>query len=237
MSSKQSRSRSTSGALRSSRQTGGKGLGIKQYSLIIGIVVVAVVIVSAFAILGQGNTQRPPFDPGQISQDKSVGPPDAPVVVVEYADFQCPFCKQFATGAEVQLRQDYVDTGRVRYVFRHMAFIGPESMWAAQATECANEQERFWDYHDKLFEEQGGENQGVFSQDNLKRFAADLGLNTEQFNQCLDSGKYQTKVQEDISEAQRLGVRSTPTLFVNGQLVNNGSNYQTLQGAIEAVLP
>jgi protein-disulfide isomerase len=158
------------------------------------------------------------------------------VVVVEYADFQCPYCKQFATGPELQLRREYVDSGKARFAFRHLAFIGPESLWAANAAECANEQNRFWDYHDKLFEEQKGENEGTFSRDNLKRFAAELGLNTQQFNQCVDSDKYQAKVQQDIDEAQRLGVRSTPTLFVNGQLIRNGSDYQVLQTAVETAL-
>lgn len=124
----------------------------------------------------------------------------------------------------------------MRFAFRHFAFIGDESRWAAEATECANEQGRFWDYYDKLFEEQTGENVGAFNQDNLKGFATDLELDTEQFNQCLDSGKYRAKVAQEVAEAQRLGVRSTPTLFVNGQLIRNGSDYQTLQAAIETAL-
>ena len=117
-----------------------------------------------------------------------------------------------------------------------MAFIGDESRWAAEASECANEQGRFWDYHDKLFAEQTGENVGTFSLDNLKRFAADLKLNAQQFNQCLDSGEYRDKVQQEVSEGQRLGVNSTPSLFVNGQLIRQGSDYQVLQTAIEAAL-
>lgn len=129
-----------------------------------------------------------------------------------------------------------MDKGQVRFVFRHLAFIGDESIWAAEASECANEQGHFWEYHDKLFAEQGGENEGTFSRDNLKRFAADLGLDTEQFNQCLDSDQYRAKVQQESAEAQRLGVRSTPTVFVNGQLIRDGSNYQVLQTAIEAAL-
>jgi protein-disulfide isomerase len=124
----------------------------------------------------------------------------------------------------------------VRFVFRHLAFIGDESRWAAEASECANEQGRFWDYYNRLFEEQTGENVGDFTPENLKRFAADLGLDTDQFNQCLDSGKYQAKVQQEGREAQQLGVRSTPTLFVNGQLIKNGSNYEVLQAAIESAL-
>lgn len=129
-----------------------------------------------------------------------------------------------------------MDTGQVRFAFRHFAFIGDESRWAAEAAECASEQGHFWDYYDKLFEEQAGENVGAFSRDNLKRVAADLGLDAEQFNQCLDSGKYQDKVQQETTEGQRLGVRGTPTLFVNGQLIRDGSNYQALQAAIEAAL-
>lgn len=210
--------------------------GLKHYGLLLGVVAVVVIAISAFVILGPGANQTPQASPGEVSLDKSVGAPDAPVVVVEYADFQCPYCKQFADGPERQLQQTYVDSGQVRFVFRQMAFIGDESLWAAEASECANEQGRFWDYHDKLFAEQGAENSGVFNPDNLKRFAAELDLDTQQFNQCLDSGKYRSKVQQEVAEGQRLGVRSTPTLFVNGQLVKNGSDYQVLQAAIEAAL-
>lgn len=87
-----------------------------------------------------------------------------------------------------------------------------------------------------LFAEQAGENVGAFRVDNLKRFAADLKLNTQQFNQCLDSGQYRDKVQQEVIEGQRQGVISTPTLFVNGQLIQHGSDYQVLQTAIESAL-
>jgi protein-disulfide isomerase len=217
-----------------SRSTGPQ-LGLKQYSLIIGIAALAVIVVAAFAILGGGGSAAT-AQPGEISQDKSIGSPNAPVVVVEYADFQCPYCKQFAVGPEQQLRKEYIDSGKVRFAFRHMAFIGTESVWAAEATECANEQNRFWDYQDKVYQAQGAENSGTFSQDNLKRFAADLKLDTQKFNECLDTNKYQAKIDQDMAEAQRLGVNSTPTLFVNGQLIRNGSDYQVLQAAVEAAL-
>lgn len=101
----------------------------------------------------------------------------------------------------------------------HMAFLGEESQWAAEASECAAEQDAFWQYHDKLTESHNGENQGAFAKDNLKAFAKDLGLNTEQFNQCLDSGKYTQKVQDETRAAQELGVQSTPSFFVNDWLV------------------
>jgi protein-disulfide isomerase len=124
----------------------------------------------------------------------------------------------------------------VRFAFRHFAFIGDESRWAAEAAECANEQDRFWDYYDKIFEEQAGENVGSFGRENLKRFADDLGLDTTQFNQCLDSGKYSAKVQQEIAQGRQAGVHSTPALLVNGRLIERGSDYQVLQAAIEAAL-
>lgn len=211
--------------------------GFKTYGLIMGAIALVVLAVSAMVILGQGRSSASSAstDLAKVSLDKSTGPADAPVVVVEYGDFQCPHCRQFAISTERRLKETYVDTGKVRFVFRHFAFIGDESRWAAEASECANEQGRFWDYHDKLFEEQNGENAGTFTQNNLKRFAADLGLDTEQFNQCLDSGKYRAKVQQETTEGQQLGVHGTPTVFVNGQLIRNGSSYQALQAAIEAI--
>ena len=220
--------------------------GTKSYGLLLGVIALAVIVVAAFAILGPKNNSTPTpaqpseitlINPDDISLDKSLGPADASIVVVEYADFQCPYCKQFAEGTEHQIKENYVDTGKIRFVFRHLAFIGAESLAAAQAAECANEQDRFWDYHDKLFAEQSGENSGAFSEENLKRFAGELELNTQQFNECLDSNKYQSKVQQEIAQAQRLGIRSTPSVFVNGQLIEKGSNYQALQTAIESALP
>jgi protein-disulfide isomerase len=124
----------------------------------------------------------------------------------------------------------------VRFSFRQFAFLGEESQWTAEATECASEQGRFWDYYDKVFEEQAGENVGAYSKDNLKRFAGDLGLDRGQFDQCLDSGKYAEKVRQETTQGQKAGVRGTPTLFVNGQLIEGGADYEILKSAIEAEL-
>jgi protein-disulfide isomerase len=212
-----------------------KSSGPRTFVLLAGVVVVAVVVVAVLVALNQGSDSSGP-ESDAVVLEKSLGAADAPVVVAEYADFQCPYCKEFALGPEQQLRKDYVDQGRVRLVFRHFPFIGNESTWASEASECANEQGRFWDYHDKLFEEQGGENQGAFSQDNLKRFAAELGLDTQKFNECLDSGKYESQVQAAFNEARRRGVNSTPTILVNGKVIQNGSSYPVLQAAIEAAL-
>jgi protein-disulfide isomerase len=128
----------------------------------------------------------------------------------------------------------YVDKGIVRFGYQHFAFLGQESQWAAQASECAADQGAFWPYHDYLYEHQAGENGGAFSQDNLKRFARELELDTDAFNTCLDSGKYSTTVGQETAYGQSLGVRGTPTFFVNGQLLVGAQPFEAFQKAIEA---
>ena len=117
-----------------------------------------------------------------------------------------------------------------------MAFLGEESGWAAEASECAADQDAFWEYHDKLFESQNGENQGAFNKDNLKAFAADLGLDTETFNECLDSGKHTQAVQEATQIAQSIGVSSTPAFLINGTPMLGAQPFESFQQVIDKAL-
>ena len=128
----------------------------------------------------------------------------------------------------------YVKTGIVRFGYQHMAFLGPESKSAAAASECADEQVKFWEYHDMLFASQSGENQGAFSTDNLKKFAADLKLDTAKFNACVDSGKYSTVVENDTAFVQSLGVTSTPAFLVNGQPLVGAQPFDAFQKIVES---
>ena len=118
----------------------------------------------------------------------------------------------------------------------HFPFLGDESRWAGAASECAAEQDKFWEYHDYLFENWNGENQGTFSQENLKRFAAELGLDTAAFDECLDSGRMEEVVQADYEFAQQLGVRATPTFAVNGKPVQGALPFDQFQTLIEQEL-
>lgn len=190
----------------------------------------------AFSFWPKDGLTTPPAPTAAVSLDKSIGDENAPVVVVEYGDFQCPACQYFFQTSVKQLKGEYVQTGKVRFVFRQFAFLGDESQWAAEASECANEQGSFWDYYDKLYQEQNGENVGMFSKDNLKKFAIDLRLDTAGFNQCLDSGRYTEKVQRETAEGQQAGVRGTPSVFVNGQYIERGINYPVLQSAVDTWL-
>ena len=172
-----------------------------------------------------------------IAQTKHFkGSPDAPVTILEFSDFQCPYCGRFFQSVEPQIDEQYIAKGKVRIGYIHFAFLGPESFAAAEASECAADQNAFWEYHDKLFNSQNGENRGAFSKDNLKQFAADLGLDTAIFNQCLDSGKYTEYVQSQVDMGQQIGVQSTPTFLVNGQAVVGAQPFETFQQAIESVL-
>lgn len=124
----------------------------------------------------------------------------------------------------------------MRFGYQHFAFLGPESQWAGEASECAADQDAFWEYHDKLFESQSGENRSAFDKENLKRFADELGLDTKAFDECLDSGKYTSIVQNETQAAQSLGVRSTPSFLINGKPVIGAQAFEVFKQAIEAEL-
>jgi len=164
------------------------------------------------------------------------GKDSAKVTIIEFADFQCPFCEKFFKDTESQIIKDYVDTGKAKFAFRHYAFLGQESTWAAEAAECANEQGKFWEYHDYLYNHQGQENSGAFNKDKLEGFAQSLGFNGDQFKTCLETDKYATKVKADLDEGQKAGVNGTPATFVNGQLVSGAQPYTNFKSLIDSEL-
>jgi protein-disulfide isomerase len=164
------------------------------------------------------------------------GDENAPVTIIEFADFQCPFCGKFAAETAAQIEQKYVKTGKVRFGYWHFAFLGQESIDAAEASECAADQDAFWKYHDLLFQRQNGENKGTFAKDNLKQFATELNLDAQAFNDCLDSGKYTQLVQQLTQTAQSIGVRSTPAFLVNGYAIIGAQPYSVFQQAIDQEL-
>jgi len=124
----------------------------------------------------------------------------------------------------------------VRFGYLNFAFLGDESQWSAEAAECAGDQNAFWDFHDYLFSHQNGENKGAFSKDNLKAFAADMGLDTDAFNTCLDKGKYTQLVKDQTSLGQQLGISSTPTFAINGQAIVGAQSFDTFKQKIDALL-
>ncbi|NPA90375.1 MAG: thioredoxin domain-containing protein [Chloroflexi bacterium] len=166
-------------------------------------------------------------------QGKTMGYPDAPVLVEDYSDFLCPHCREFAEGPEKKLIEEYVKPGKVRFVFRQFV-LSERSLPAANATECAREQNKFWEYHDYLYAHQLTD--APFPTAKLKAYAKELGLNTQQFNRCVDEGKYFDLVMKETSEGYQRGVRGTPTIFVDGKMIEYGMVWENLKAAIEKAL-
>jgi protein-disulfide isomerase len=160
------------------------------------------------------------------------GPEDAPVTIVEFSDFQCPYCARFVSQTYPQIKQNY--EGKIRFVFLNFplpATMHPNAQKAAEASECADDQGKFWEYHDLLFA-----NQSALDAASLKSYAAQLGLDTATFNQCLDGGEKTAEVQKDSQDARSYGVGGTPAFFINGRLVSGAQPFSVFQQAIDAAL-
>ena len=156
------------------------------------------------------------------------GDPLAPITLIEFGDFQCPNCGRFARETGPQIEASYVESGQVSMAFKHFTVVGPDSKIAAMASQCANEQGMFWEFHDTLYNNQGHENSGWAKKDNLKKIASDIGLDKQSFDSCLDSNKYQSLVDNDLNLAKQIEFTGTPSFLV---LKNDGSKPQALTGA------
>lgn len=167
-----------------------------------------------------------------------LGDPDAPVTFIIYSDFQCPYCRLFASDTEPKIIDDFVRTGQVQLEFREMPILGGpdltskdnESAMAAQGALCAAEQDKYLDFHDKLFANQQGENKGNFSEKRLKQFAGELDLDTDAFGTCLDSGRYIPALEQSKTEGQAAGVTATPMFMIENGNDSSGAIQMTDQG-------
>ncbi|MFH1956390.1 MAG: thioredoxin domain-containing protein [Patescibacteria group bacterium] len=177
------------------------------------------------------SNQAPAIQTFEITKENHIrGNFDSPITLVEFSDFECPFCERHYPTLN-KILNDY--KGKVRLAYKHFPLsFHPNGQKAAEASECADEQGKFWEYHDKLFENLSG----GYSLDNFKKWAKDLGLNSGKFNECLDSGKYAKKVQADFQEGTEKGVNGTPATFVNGQLVSGALPYDSFKQIIDSLL-
>lgn len=180
-----------------------------------------------------------------IDDDPVRGNQDAPITIVEFSDFQCPFCARFQIQTLPLILEQYVETGKVKFVYRDFPIQNshPNAMPAAAASECAHEQNKYWEYHDALFE-----NQGVWNKVDIasavtvfKEFAAELDLNQDQFNSCLDSGKYIEEINNDLKDGRDYGITGTPGFFIgneeNGFVKLNGAQpFEAFKNIIDSQL-
>ena len=175
-----------------------------------------------------------PTGPVDVSEDDDPvkGDEDAPVTIIEFSDFQCPFCKRFFDQTLPQIDDNYIKTGKVKFVYRDFPLsIHPEAQKSAEAAECSRDQGKFWEFHDKIFD-----NQASLSIANYKKWADDLGLDTDEFDDCLDSDKYASEVQKDFKDGSAAGVRGTPSFFINGNFIRGAQPYSAFEQIIEAEL-
>src|SRR3989338_487209 len=215
-----------------------------------GTILIAAIIISGSILYanrdksGVGNDNQAPQGQQRNKVDISIdnapvlGNPKAKVTIVEFADFRCPFCERFSNQTGSQIIKNYVDTGKARFVFKHFAFLGQQSVWAAEASECAKEQWKFWEYHNWLYQNQAPESDlAYYSKTNLTKYAGNIaGIDTVRFASCLNKCAYSKNVAKDLSQGQSAGVTGTPTVFINGVAIVGAQPYAVFKSAIEEAL-
>jgi protein-disulfide isomerase len=201
----------------------------------IGIIVIGALLVAAALIypnlkpVGEV-TSADSFERPMVT-DNAMGDPNAPIRIEEFSDYQCPFCARFSEETEWQIADSYVADGTVYFVYRSFGnFIGPESKAAAEAAYCAGDQNKYWEYHDILFANQTGENVGAYTTRRLQAFAEALSLDMDAFNDCLNSGKYSERADQDKIDGTAAGVTGTPAFLIT-YTVNGEEKQRFIAGA------
>ena len=143
-----------------------------------------------------------------------LGSPSAPITIVEFGDYQCEACYHWYHNTRADIIDNYIETGKANLVFIDLPFLGRDSITAAQATYCADDQGKYWEYHEILYNFQETIDNGWASKDRLVSFAFNLDMNTGQFSDCIDSGKYSKRVKANYDESQRFGAEATPTFLI-----------------------
>lgn len=193
-----------------------------------------------------GQPTQPP-QPIKISLDDDPvrGNPDAPITILEFSDFQCPFCARFYGQTLPSIKEEYIDTGKVNFVYRDFPIqsIHPNALPAAVASECANEQGKYWEYHDILFEKQNSwaklDSSTLIS--TFSQYANDLGLQGEQFDSCLETGKYLEEIQNDLNDGRSYDVTGTPGFFIGNEeigfvKISGAQPFESFKRVIDAQL-
>ena len=180
---------------------------------------------------------------GDLKDDDAIlGDPDAPVTIVEFSDYQCPYCRSFYNGAYKQIKEKYIDTGKVNFVYRDFPLdFHSGAIPAATAAECAREQEgdeMYYLMHDKIFEGQNLLGQGTVEipNESLFAYAQELDLDSSEFKTCFESGKYDDEINADYLVGQQLGISGTPGFILNGKRIEGAQPFEVFEAAIETAL-
>jgi protein-disulfide isomerase len=200
------------------------GVGIGVYSIAtIGSRLEQTTIPSEW-VLSTGTEELHPL---ALNGSPLLGSSNAPITIVEYGDYQCSNCQRFATQVKPLIIENYINTGKVKLIFKDFTIYGSDSVNGAIAAHCANEQNKFWEMHDFMYQNQKAINSGWLSVDSIKKLASDIDLDTQQFKTCFDSKKYAQKVTENFNDGKAAGVKGTPTFII----INGEGQMVTVQGA------
>ena len=199
-----------------------------------GITAVVIIAIIASASVFQTGNETLNLDMGQTHGTVStamgspiLGSDSAPITIIEFGDYQCEQCYNWYHNTKDSIVQNYIETGKANLIFVDLAIIGRDSPKAAAATYCAEEQGKYWEYHDLLYTYQERVDSGWANSERLKAFAFDLELDTELFDSCVDSGKFAKRVQFNTNEAKKQGATGTPTFII----VNSEGEQQKIGGA------
>ena len=143
-----------------------------------------------------------------------MGNADAPITILEWGDYQCTFCYKFHQNTLNVIHEDFIKTGKVKLVFKDFPLNGPDSILAAEASYCAHDQKKYWQYHDELYQNWGGERTGWITKESLEKFANSINLNLKDFNTCMDEHKYQNKVISLYEFGKEIGIDATPSFLI-----------------------
>ncbi|MBI4895146.1 MAG: thioredoxin domain-containing protein [Candidatus Aenigmarchaeota archaeon] len=204
---------------------------INKNYVIVGALILIIILASTAALYSVPK----PYSVKTVDTDNYEGNSSATVTVVEFSDFQCPFCARFYKTTEQEIKEKYIIPEKIKFVYKQFPLdIHSNAQKAAEASECAKDlggEEAFWKIHDKMFE-----NNEFLSISNLKKFASELNLNTTNFDSCLDSGAMADRVAADLKEGKKLGVSGTPAFFVSGKLIEGAQPFTIFQKAIDSEL-
>lgn len=207
------------------------------------IIIIAITLIAVFVVIvlialntGRDGIADPKPMSYPMASGTSLGAEDAPVTVIEFADFQCPFCGDFHENTLPLIVDNYVATGEVFFIFRNFTVLGPNSYRAAKAALCADEQGSFWRYQDYLFENQNERDPTAFSNERLEEMAERAGLDRDRFRACLIDDRTHDIIDEDNLFAQNAGANSTPSFLINGSLIRGALSFDAFETEIEAAL-
>lgn len=204
----------------------------KKILIAIPVVVIIGIIITYYANESAVDQSNLDIQRHSGTVDTSMGSPiqgntNAPMTIVEFGDYQCPQCDKWFKEVRPSIESEYIQTGKANLIFVDLAFFGPDSTKAAEATYCAGDQGKYWDYHNILYSNQGSANDGWANSNNLKKFATQIGLNVDLFNTCLDSDSYKKRVEHNLQVAKDNGADGTPTFI----LINSKGVQQMIKGA------